>query len=203
MSYICGIDEAGRGSILGPLVIAGVCVPEDTIPLFQELGVKDSKLLSPIKREEIFNLFVARKVRFFYSHISPAQIDRASLNWLEQSESVKIIKILNPHEVFLDVPARGKGIIYYCQGITDRIHPDIRLTGGNKFDIIHPVVSAASIVAKVMRDRAIALLKESYGDFGSGYPTKRTVLYIQKHYATIRPIVRTKWRSIKELGIVS
>lgn len=194
MRFICGIDEAGRGALLGPLVVAGVSMPQGFLPWLEGLGVKDSKLLSHPAREKLFHAFIARGITFFYSHISPARIDNTSLTVLEQQESIKIINALAPHKVLLDVPARGRGIERYCQIIALGIAPTIEVIGGNKFDAAHPVVSAASVVAKVMRERAIAVLKKEYGDFGSGYPNRRTVLYTQAHYDKLRPIIRTKWR---------
>jgi len=197
MKRICGIDEAGRGALVGPLVVAGVCIDQKEEKILRALGVKDSKLLAPKRREEIFQELVDRRMAFFYSRIEPARIDATSINLLEIQESVSIISALQPHQVFLDVPARGRGIERYCEHIRRELAMPVQILGGNKFDVLYPIVGAASIVAKVMRERAIAQLKTVYGDFGSGYPNERTVRYVKEHYDTMRPIVRMKWRTIK------
>jgi len=199
MKLICGIDEAGRGAVLGPLVVAGVCLPEEQLFLLERLGVKDSKLLKHPVRERIMAELDRHGVAFFYSLLLPAEIDAVSINALEIREAITIINNLAPHEVYIDVPSRGRGIDYYCQKIKRGVAPGVIINGGNKFDTLHRVVGAASIVAKVMRERSIEELKLHYGNFGSGYPNKRTVLYIQEHYDKIKPIARMKWSTIAKI----
>lgn len=195
----CGIDEAGRGAVIGPLVVAGVLIEKREEGVLKEIGVKDSKLLSPQKREEIFKQLKRWKVKFHFFEILPKTIDRRSINELEIKAASRIIKKFHPAKVFLDVPAAGKGIENYCNKIRAHISQDIEVIGGNKFDSIHLVVGAASIVAKVMREKAIARLKKKYGEFGSGYPNERTITYLQANYERLKPIVRMKWKTVRSV----
>ncbi|MBI3335735.1 MAG: ribonuclease HII [Candidatus Portnoybacteria bacterium] len=199
MKLICGIDEAGRGAVIGPLVVAGVFIQKREEKILKEIGVKDSKLLSPQKREEIFKQLKRQKTKFHFFEISPKAIDSKSINELEIEAARKLIKKFEPQRIFLDVPAAGKGIENYCNKLREKVGKGIEVIGGNKFDSLHLVVGAASIVAKVMRDRAIARLKKKYGDFGSGYPNERTITYLRANYEKLKPIVRMKWKTIRDL----
>ena len=101
MTYVLGIDETGRGPLLGPLVIVGLIIRESETDKLVELGVKDSKMLTPLQRERI-----AKNLRSFVKYkvikISPKEIDNAvegdntNLNWLEADNTIKIINVLNP-----------------------------------------------------------------------------------------------------------
>lgn len=197
---LAGIDEAGRGAVIGPLVVAGVFMEEEEDRILVEIGVKDSKLLSPQKREEIFHELEERKIEFHYFEILPAKIDRYIINALEIETVTRLLNQARPDRVLLDVPAFGRGIERYCDKVRERLKDkSIDVIGGNKFDMNYAIVGAASIVAKVMRDRKIKELKGVYGDFGSGYPTSRTTEFIRANYDSIKPIVRMKWKTIEKL----
>ena len=98
---VCGIDEAGRGPVIGPIVMAGIIGDEEE---FKKLGVKDSKLLKPSEREELYEKLV--KYEHFVIIVGPEEIDAAisspdnmNLNWLEASTTAKTVEpkiILNP-----------------------------------------------------------------------------------------------------------
>ena len=201
MALIAGIDEAGRGCLIGPMAICGVCLKKEGEKKIQTIGVKDSKQLTPRKRELLAELIyqIAHSVRIVL--VSPQEIDQESLNVLTMKKSVDIINKLTPDLVYLDVPSSGRGIQKYCrtiQWMVDQKH--IKICGENKADQNYPVVSAASIIAKVTRDREIHNLHKIYGDFGSGYPSDPKT----KHFAqqclsanqALPPIIRTKWATI-------
>lgn len=199
-----GIDEAGRGAIIGPLVVAGVFLHEERLSFLAKIGVKDSKKLSFFKREIIFEAFKRNRISFHFFEILPEAIDKTSINELEVLASAKIVRDFQRKyelcKLFLDVPAFGRGIENYCKKLKDNLKDDsIEIIGGNKMDELHLVVSAASIVAKVMRDRKIHQLKKKYGDFGSGYPNTRTVDYIKKYYSLVKPVVRHKWKTLERI----
>ncbi len=197
---LAGIDEAGRGAVLGPLVVAGVFIEEKKYGIFQRIGVKDSKLLSPQKREEIFDELKVKKIAFHYFEILPAKIDMYSINDLEIEAVAKLLNKGRPDRVLLDVPAFGRGIERYCERVREKLRGrSIDILGGNKFDVHHAIVGAASIVAKVIRDRKIEKLKKAYGDFGSGYPNSRTSEFIRANFDLVKPIVRMKWDTIKKI----
>ena len=185
---IAGVDEARRGCIIGPLVIAGVMTKEESIPVLKRLGVKDSKLLTPKKRETL----AVEITRIAQKHVTiklmPYEIDRAvasgrklhKLNRLEAETMAQIISVLQPDEAYVDaadvVEERFKHHIQECLRIK------IRITAKHKADKIYPIVSAASIIAKVERDREIVALSQKYGDFGSGYLTDPKTMNFLKQW---------------------
>ncbi len=174
---VAGVDEAGRGCVIGPLVVAGVMLKAENLPLLSELGVKDSKLLTPKKREALYPEIIRLTEKYQTIKVFPYEIDKAvesarklhKLNRLEAQTMAQVIEALKPDEVYVDaadtVEHRFGNHIRECLKIKTRI------ISKHKADRIFPVVSAASIIAKVERDREIASLKVEYGDFGSGYLT--------------------------------
>jgi ribonuclease HII len=182
-----GVDEAGRGSVLGPLVIAGVSVVAETLKELEELGVKDSKLLSAKKRSSLYGEIVrlSRCVRFI--SIEPGEIDqyvwygtrRRKLNFLEAVHMARVIPPLEAAEVFVDAPDTNLG--KFTEELTSMIDPCPRIVARHRADRDYVVVSAASIIAKVERDRAVEQLRGNHGDFGSGYPSDpQTIVYLQE-----------------------
>lgn len=173
-------------------------------------GVRDSKLLSPRKREALADL-VARKSRVELIELSPAEIDefrlskKINLNELEAMKFAEIIERLKPHVAYIDStdpnPAMFKErILKYLGGGPE-------LVVKNFADRLHTVVSAASLVAKVRRDLRVRELRRKYGDFGSGYPSDpRTIGFLQhwvREYGRLPPFARKSWdtaqRVLKQL----
>jgi len=206
---VAGIDEAGRGCVIGPLVIAGILVKEENLRFLRQLGVKDSKLLSPKKRQAL----AAKIVRLAENHrvikLLPKEIDRAvecrrklhKLNRLEAQTMSQVINILKPDEAYVDaadvLEERFKNHIQ--EGLTVKA----KITSRHKADKIYPVVSAASIIAKVERDKEIAALKDVFGDFGSGYLTDQKTMrflkqWLQTH-ADYPSCVRQSWKPAKQV----
>ena len=184
---IAGVDDAGRGPVIGPLVIAGVMMKEEELSKLTQLGVKDSKLLSPHRREVLAEKIkeVARK--YDVVKLSPAEVDDIvlngkklhKLNWLEARTMAKVIETLSPDRAYVDasdvLEERFKQHIMECLSIK------VDIVSKHKADRDYPIVSAASIVAKVERDKEIEQLKSVYGDFGSGYPSDpRTIRFLEK-----------------------
>jgi len=198
---ICGVDDAGRGSVLGPLVIAGVSVQRTKIKYLSEIGVKDSKQLSPNAREMLYKKIIAIVDDYYIARISPKIIDQSvrknQLNHLEAKYMAKVISKLRPDSSYVDScdvnPARfGKEISKLANSgkIYSRHHADSRFV----------IVSAASIVAKVNRDRAIKKLRQKH-DLGSGYPSdSKTMKFIKKwilDHHEIPKFVRKSWKPVK------
>jgi ribonuclease HII len=204
---IAGVDEAGRGCVIGPLVIAGVAVKVENLPLLSELGVKDSKLLTPKKREELYPEIIRLTEKYQTIMVLPYQIDKAvesarklhKLNRLEAQAMAQVIEALKPDEVYVDaadtVEHRFRNHIQECLKIKTRI------ISKHKADQIFPVVSAASIIAKVERDREIASLRLEYGDFGSGYLTDpKTMIFLKRlleKNGEYPSFVRKSWKPAK------
>lgn len=202
---ILGIDEAGRGAVIGPLVIAGVVFKDDD-EIFEILyshGIKDSKLLTSFKRKELLGVIKKLKHRHITFKIKPNILDKHSLNELEASYSSKIIDKLKPKIAYIDVPASGKGIENYCNKIKERCSHRTKIFGANKLDINNIVVASSSILAKEEREKSIRLLKKSYGDFGSGYPsdpkTREWLKWWKKNNNQWPDIVRKKWKTLNKI----
>ncbi|MDH3278058.1 MAG: ribonuclease HII [Nitrosopumilus sp.] len=200
---ICGIDDAGRGSMLGPLVIAGISIEKKNIRKLSALGVKDSKKLTSKRREELYKKILCLVDNHYVAKISPKSIDTSvakhGLNQLEAKYMAKVVTKLNPDTSFVDS----------CDVNPKRFGKEIsRLSNNKKIQSYHHadsrfvVVSAASILAKVTRDRAIARLRKEH-DLGSGYPSDtKTIDFVKKYYKKqkIMPIfVRKSWKPTKKI----
>jgi ribonuclease HII len=172
-----GIDEAGRGSILGPLVVAGVAACEEALHILGEAGVKDSKLLTPERRSLLYEEIKRHCDVVSFLPIPPAEIDRyvrygarrRKLNYLEAIYMSRIIPRLSVERVIIDAPDTNTR--RFASELSEMIHPCPKIAAEHRADRNHLVVSAASIVAKVERDRAVDVLRREHGEFGSGYPS--------------------------------
>lgn len=206
---VAGVDEAGRGCIIGPLVVAGVLIKEENLIVLRQLGVKDSKLLSKKKREALFNEIIGLAENYHVIKLLPKEIDRAveckrklyKLNRLEAQTMTNIINVLKPNEAYVDAAdVLEKRFKHHIQeGLTTKI----KITARHRADKIYSVVSAASIIAKVERDRDIEALKNDYGDFGSGYlADKKTMNFLKQWLEThsdYPSCVRKSWKTAKQL----
>jgi len=163
--------------LLGPLVVAGVSVTVAGVRKLKEMGVKDSKKLSASKREALYPEILRAAERVHWIGISPDEIDQVvvhgrrlrKLNYLEAVYFARVIDALGAPKVTVDasdvIPER------FRDDILANLGRRCEVTARHKADRNFPVVSAASIIAKVERDRAVAKLRDEYGDFGSGYPS--------------------------------
>lgn len=202
---ICGIDEAGRGPVIGPMVMAGVVVEEKDHERLREIGARDSKLLTPAQRERLFKEIVSTAIRYKIVVIPAAEIDKAletkgtNLNWLEAQHQVTLINDLAPGRVYIDCPSPN--IKAYTSFIHERLKwpEQVEIVCAHHADRDYPSVSAASILAKVTRDEHIERIKQEIGiDFGSGYPSDpRTVEFLEKHWNDYPHIFRRSWAAYK------
>lgn len=203
---ICGVDDAGRGSLLGPLVIAGITAKKSTIKEFSRLGVKDSKLLSPEIREKLYKKIIKLADGYAVVRIRPSIIDRSvknhRLNYLEAKYMAKVMSKLDFNISLVDacdvnINRFGNVIKKY----TDKK----AIKCFHKADQRFVIVSAASIVAKVTRDRAMARIRKDH-DLGSGYPSdKRTISFVRKTVESkieLPKFVRTSWKTIQTLQLI-
>lgn len=200
---IAGVDEAGRGPVIGPLVVAGVMVSDESV--LRELKVRDSKKLTPLRRERLdVEIKALARVE---SHMIPAEeIDilrsEMSLNIIEAKVFATIIERLRPDKVYVDSADVDEGNFRgYIQRELD-FQPEIVSKHGA--DDIYPVVSAASIIAKVARDREIERIKGELGmDIGSGYPSDpKTISFIEKwieEEGGLPPYTRGSWKTAQRL----
>lgn len=207
MVLLCGVEEAGRGPVIGPLVMCGILIKEEDEPKLQSIGAKDSKLLTPRTREILFGQIKGMVKAYKIIIIPPAEIDKvllskdSNLNWLEADTSAKLINELKPDKAVLDCPSANiKAYTAYVRKKLD--NKKIVLVAEHKADVRFPVVSAASILAKVTRDREIEKIKNRIGiDCGSGYPSDDvTKEFLKRHYKDFPDIFRKTWSSYKRVA---
>ena len=206
MAVILGIDEAGRGPVIGPMVIAGVSMGEKDIGKLKKLGVKDSKLLSPKQREDMFDKIISTAKEYKVIIIQPEEIDSAlrseslNLNWLEAIKSTEIINFLNPEKAIIDCPSNN--ITAYKNFLKKHLKNKTELIVEHKADFKYAVVSAASIIAKVTRDNEIKKIQKKIKEpIGSGYPSDPiTITFLEKNYNNYPEIFRKEWASWKKFN---
>lgn len=204
---VAGVDEAGRGCAIGPLVIAGVLFMEETLPILREMGVKDSKKLSSKKRgilaEEIKEIALDYKVY----EITPRDIDKVvfrskplrRLNYLETMIMAKLVRELNPDIIHMDPPdVDSQRCSKQVQSV---IKYKLQIICEPRADDIYPATSAASIIAKVTRDQRIKELRQLHGDFNSGYASDpKTREFIENYFHEHRECpdyMRASWMTIQ------
>ena len=202
---VCGIDEAGRGPVIGPLVMAGVMVEEENVQQLKDMGCKDSKMLSRKKREDLFDKVKAIS-QYCILIVEPAEIDAAlnnpdlNLNKLEGLKIADIINNLNPDKVIIDAPSNNiEAFKEFVIQFTEDKEVDMILE--HKADVNYPVASAASIIAKVVREQEIEKIKIKINkNFGSGYPSDPyTQRFLEKYWDKFPEIFRRSWSSYKKL----
>ncbi|MBX4212282.1 ribonuclease HII [Candidatus Pacearchaeota archaeon] len=177
---VIGIDDAGRGPLIGPMILAGVLMEEDVEALLKAKGVRDSKTLTHPARVRLAEIIKSHSLGSYAVKAFPNEIDHAihsgiNLNTLEAMKAGEIINNLNTEKetikVIIDCPSVN--IKAWTEKVIEFIkHPsNLAIVCEHKADVNHPSVSAASILAKVVREEEVAKLKKQYGEIGSGYPS--------------------------------
>ena len=205
---ICGVDDAGRGSMIGPMVIAGISIEKKNIPKLRKLGVRDSKKLSPKKRELLYKEIINIVDDYHVIRIPPKTIDKYvfehNLNHLEAKKMAAVITYLKSEISYVD--SCDVNATRFGREISDLSNKS-KLRSYHYADSRFVVVSAASINAKVSRDRSIARVNKNY-EFGSGYPSdKKRVNFVKKLVSAKKPLpssVRKSWKPVQKiLGLVN
>ena len=205
---ICGVDDAGRGSMIGPMVIAGISIEKKNIPKLRKLGVRDSKKLSPKKRELLYKEIIKLVDDYHVIRIPPKTIDKYvfehNLNHLEAKKMAAVITYLKSEISYVD--SCDVNATRFGREISDLSNKS-KVRSYHYADSRFVVVSAASIIAKVSRDRSIARLNKNY-EFGSGYPSdKKSINFVKKLVSTKKPLpssVRKSWKPVQKiLGLVN
>ncbi len=205
-----GIDDAGRGPVIGPMILAGCLVDEKTEKEFKKLGVKDSKQLTSKKREFLAEI-IREKVETFEVVLAyPKEIDGTNhnginLNDLEAIKTAKIINKINKGykkiKVVVDCPSVN--IIKWSDLLKTKIDnlSNLEVSCEHKADKNHISVSAASILAKSVREKEMDRLKEKYGkEIGSGYSSDPTTCkFLEEHAQRYKHdgIFRQTWSTWK------
>ncbi len=179
-------------------------IEESKIPLLKRLGVKDSKLLSPLKRSQLFDKITKVVKTYKIIKVDPPEIDAAlakdsgiNLNWLEAIKTAEILNALQPDKAYIDCPSPNK-IAY--EGYLRRYlnNKEIELIVAHKADRDFRIVGAASILAKVTRDQEIEKLSKKYGKIGPGYQSNIiTQAFVQENFDKHPEIFRHSWSTWK------
>jgi ribonuclease HII len=203
---ISGIDEAGKGPVLGPMCVAGVLLDEKKLDALSKMGVKDSKQLTAKQREALAVKIKKLADRYYILEVSPFQIDELrkimTMNEIMVVCYAKVLEELKPDHAFVDA----------ADVIAERFGENIRKKYTRKLEIIsehaadekYPIVSAASILAKVHRDALIKILEENAGvEIGSGYPADpKTIRFLEawiQEHGSLPDFARSSWETAKRL----
>lgn len=201
---ICGVDDAGRGSVIGPLLVAGVSIEKTKVQLLKEMGIKDSKRLSPSTREKIYKKIIRTVDSYHIVKVSPKRVDASVnknlLNDLEARSMARVISKLSPSVSYVDScdvnPNRfGRRVFEFAQ--------TSKIISSHRADEEYTIVSAASIVAKVSRDRTIKKLNV-FHSLGSGYPSDTTTMnFVRSCFEPeefrLPPFIRKTWKPVRLL----
>lgn len=204
----CGVDEAGRGSVMGPLVVGAVYIENDDI--LKKIGVKDSKKLTPEVRKRMYCEIMSSASDYSIVKISATDIDEKRLSGL----SLNDIELNMFHEATSKIPVtKVYADCFYVNEIRfstklSKLLENVVVRGRHKADDIYPVVSAASIIAKVERDHIIEEISKELGEnIGSGYPSDpRTMNFIKKWIndnGVLPPHTRNSWQPVRNMLSIS
>ncbi|MFZ3058490.1 MAG: ribonuclease HII [Candidatus Methanoperedens sp.] len=203
---ISGIDEAGKGPVLGPMCVAGVLLDEKKLDALAQIGVKDSKQLTA-KRRELLAVEIKKLVdKYFILEVSPFQIDELrkimTMNEIMVVCYAKVLEELKPDHAFVD--AADVIANRFGENIKKKYTKDIEITSEHNADVKYPIVSAASILAKVKRDALVKELEKNAGvEIGSGYPADpKTITFLEnwiQEYGSLPDFARSSWETSKKL----
>ncbi|MEM1628123.1 MAG: ribonuclease HII [Desulfurococcaceae archaeon] len=208
---LIGIDEAGRGPLIGDMVVAGVMGAKGQFEKLAEIGVKDSKKLQPHQRYHLYKEIVRSDLYILIIYVPPFKIDSENLNKLLASSIRRILGYFS--RIVLKNDKSIGIIIDEVKGIKKIVEKYARELFKQRLSIFvmephadskYIPVSTASIVAKISRDKNIEILKKLLGDFGSGYPSDPLTRewLIEKQLELTQPplILRRSWHTVKDLA---
>ena len=195
-----GVDEAGKGPVLGSMFAAAVvCDPADLPD-----GVRDSKRLTPARREEL-DACVREVAAVGLAEIPPERIDdpETDMNTLTVAAHAEALSRVAADGLAGVVDGGDVDAARFGRRVAARVDADVDVVSEHGADDAHPIVSAASVVAKVARDAHVAALAESYGDVGSGYPSDPTTRdflreYVREH-GSLPDCARRSWRTCDDV----
>ncbi len=203
---VAGIDEAGRGPCFGPMALSIAVIDTEIEKELKIAGVKDSKEILPKKREKLLEEIKEKALEYHTIIMEPKEINslmvRYSLNEIEAMKVGELINKLdeNPEKIFVDSPDNpASNFEKRIRKYLSKENAKAKIVSENKADSKYVVVGAASIIAKVTRDKEIESLCKKYGDFGSGYPadpkTKAFLENYVKENEKLPPFSRIFWKT--------
>jgi len=206
---ILGIDDAGRGPVIGPMVMAGCLVDLDIERQFRKIRVRDSKMLTPKAREFLAEKIREKAITYEVAVVHPDEIDSRegvglNLNKIEAIKAAEIINKINKGfekiRVIVDCPSPNKiSWRNYLLKYVDK-KDNLSLSCEHKADRNHVAVAAASILAKSTREAEIKKIKDKLGiEFGSGYSHDPiTIKFLEEYFAKHKKdgIFRETWGTV-------
>jgi ribonuclease HII len=205
MVLVAGIDEAGKGPIIGPLIIVGILINEEDSAKLKTIGAKDSKLLTHKKRidsaKQILKIVKNQKIIL----VQPDEIDNAvkghdglNLNWLEARKTAEIINFLKPDKAIVDCPSPNiKAYTNYLKKFIN--NQNIELIVEHKAEKYEPV-AAASILAKVAREEEVEKIEKKIGQkIGTGYMSNpQCQKFVKENFDKHSELFRKSWIPYKK-----
>jgi len=206
---IAGLDEAGRGPVIGSLIIGCVIFNEKDLHILDEIGVDDSKKISSKKREILAQKIKKHAVSYDLLEVTAENINALhkkglSLNEIEEISFAKLINGIEPQpdKIYLDAADVVEERFGKTIGGMLKFKPK-KIISKHRGDAIFKIVGAASILAKTKRDHIIEEYKQKYGNIGSGYPsdpyTKKFLKSYYNSHQKFPPIVRTWWKTAENI----
>lgn len=198
-----GIDEAGKGPVLGPMVAACVVAPAESV---LPEGIDDSKRLAPTRREELARtLREDDRIAVGLAAVTPDRIDAPETD-------MNTLTVVAHAEAAREVVERGMAGICdagdvdaarFVRRVGKRLPEGVALDGEHGADGSHAIVGAASVLAKVERDRRVRELESEYGEVGSGYPSDpRTRAFLAEYvaeYGALPACARSSWKTCTDV----
>jgi len=181
------------------MVIAGIGIPSEEV--LSGIPVKDSKLLSPAERERL-SVLIRKRCKIATVVIDSGEIDairqKMTMNSCVARAHADVIQQLAPAVAYVD--ACDVNPLRYAETVKSHLNCPCEVVSEHHADLTYPVVSAASIIAKVTRDRAIVKLAKKYGTIGNGYPSDPiTITYLSSYideHGCPPPIARKSWKTV-------
>ncbi|MCX8192534.1 MAG: ribonuclease HII [Nitrososphaeria archaeon] len=209
LDLIAGLDEAGRGSVIGPMIIAGVLISEEDIDQLIKISVRDSKELKPEERALLYGEIIKIAKSLKTVELSAREVDSQTkknkgrgINNLEAQVFAEIINNLKPDIAYIDAPSRN--IRAFKLTLVEMLKHPCKLIVEHRADKNYPVTAAASIIAKICRDREVEKLRKRFGDFGSGYPhdhkTREFIRRAMTNKSDVTEYIRWSWKTISKLA---
>jgi len=210
MILVAGVDEAGRGPVLGPMVLCLAIASKSREQELKTIGVKDSKMLSP-KQRDVLAHEIRKDCKLHIAKITAKELNvlmkTKSLNQIEADAITEFIKEIPEktmeqiEKIYIDVPdpipIKFVHRLHIPKKLKEKIH------ASHKADVKYPICSAASIIAKTVRDAEIEKIKhELQCDFGTGYSHDvNTIECIEKNIDDSRwhKYMRMEWSTAKRL----
>ncbi len=205
-----GLDEAGRGPVLGPMVVAGIVIPEKKEKIIERMGVKDSKRVTPKRRAVLYRkltkMFEYETVEISAKDIDILRAKGVNLNQIEKLAMMRIMAKLKADRIIIDSLDIKEGRLE--EEMQNFVGENSEVIAEHKADDKYLVVGAASIIAKTRRDELIDQINKEYikstGDkngIGSGYPSDpKTKNFLKNYrYDEMPDFVRRSWGTVQRI----